>query len=498
MVTFNKEHSVINTEDQNRTSYDPATPPNLISFMLRGWKPAKASKIKIDFAAAHYAERRNKIAKTFPGEVLIIPAGHLKVRSNDTYYPFRPTSDFFYLTGCKDADSILFIYPDSSGGTSSTLFVYDSPGKKEPSFFTDRVRGELWEGPQPTVQDISQRLKISCEALSELDSWISEHDFSKAKGARILPDTSSSLNTLWTKIRGSTPLALNPKTSRELAVELSEMRLLKDPLEVKELQIAINSTYKGFCDVIRGLKNLKNEREIEGIFYTRARLEGNDVGYGSIAASGEHACTLHWRHNNGDVKKGDLLLLDAGVEGHSYYTADITRTLPISGKFTKEQKQIYNLVHAAQQTAMKAVKPGNGFLEPNRVAMEVLAKGLIELGILKCTFEEAMDPKNLYYRRYTLHNVSHMLGLDVHDCAQARQEAYKFGKLQPGMVLTVEPGVYLQPDDETVPPKYRGIGIRIEDDVVVTEKGCKNLSAGIPTKPEEVEKWMKKMWSKKK
>jgi Xaa-Pro aminopeptidase len=225
----------------------------------------------------------------------------------------------------------------------------------------------------------------------------------------------------------------------------------------------------------------------------RARVEGNDVGYNTIAASGAHACVLHWTRNDGPLRRSDLLLLDAGVEAHTLYTADITRTLPISGRFSKEQRAIYDLVHAAQAAAFKAVKPGNDFMEPNRCAMRVLAEGLERLGILPTSAEEALRQEHQFYKRYSLHNVSHMLGLDVHDCAQARHEAYKFGKLRAGMVLTVEPGLYFQVDDLTVPKKYRGIGVRIEDDVVVTDRGMRNLSGGIPSAADDVEAWMARL-----
>jgi len=277
---------------------------------------------------------------------------------------------------------------------------------------------------------------------------------------------------------------------RQFAVALSEMRLIKDALEIRELSAAIASTRRGFEDVIASLKSAQSEREVEGVFNLRARLEGNDVGYATIAASGAHACVLHWSRNNGALKRGTLLLMDAGVEGDSLYTADVTRTLPIGGKFTREQREIYGLVHRAQAAAFAAVKPGNDFMEPNRVAMIVLAEGLERLGILPTSAEDALKEEHQFYKRYSLHNVSHMLGIDVHDCAQARQEVYKFGKLKPGMVLTVEPGLYFQIDDLTVPARYRGIGVRIEDDVVVTEKGYRNLSAAIPSALEEVEAWM--------
>jgi Xaa-Pro aminopeptidase len=306
----------------------------------------------------------------------------------------------------------------------------------------------------------------------------------------------------WRLLRGIDPAldALLPEQAerdRQLATALSEMRLLKDATEIRELKRAVDATKRGFEDVIRRLRSAKNERELEGVFWTRARIEGNDVGYSSIVASGAHACTLHWRNNDGALRKGDLLLLDAGIEGNSLYTADITRTLPIGGKFTRPQLDIYELVLAAQTAAMKQVKPGNDFLAPNRAAMEVLAHGLGRLGILPTTAEEALKAENQFYKRYSLHNVSHMLGLDVHDCAQARAENYKYGKLEEGMVLTVEPGLYFQLDDLTVPPKYRGIGVRIEDDVVVTAKGCRNLSSNIPSKPKDLERWVKTLWSRR-
>jgi Xaa-Pro aminopeptidase len=258
----------------------------------------------------------------------------------------------------------------------------------------------------------------------------------------------------------------------------------------------VSATKRGFEDVIARLKTAKNERELEGVFWTRARIEGNDVGYTSIVAAGSHACTLHWKKNDGAIRKRDLLLLDAGIEGNSLYTADVTRTLPISGRFTREQRAVYEIVLAAQRAALKIVKPGNDFMAPNTAAMAVLAHGLERLGILPMSAEEALRDENQFYRRYSLHNVSHMLGLDVHDCAQARAENYKYGRLEAGMVLTIEPGLYFQTDDLTVPEKYRGIGVRIEDDILVTAKGHRNLSAMLPREPDEIEEWMRRIWTR--
>jgi Xaa-Pro aminopeptidase len=466
-------------------SHDTVPPPALLDFMMKRWKPA-AKKLppKLKNAAAFKARRR-ALSKLFPGETLIVATGHEKVRANDTHYRFRPGSDFYYLTGNTEPDCVLVLQPKEGGGHTDILFVEPNPGRGDSTFFTDRVKGELWVGPRLGVKESQARFDVDeARGLNELKDYLAGLSGAVSRPTRVLRGYSPKVDTA---------VPEGGERDKALAQALSEMRLLKDEQELRELQASIDSTQRGFEDVIRGLKTAKTERYVEGIFNLRARVEGNDVGYGTIAASGSHACVLHWTRNDGPLEKGDLLLLDAGVEGHTLYTADITRTLPISGKFSKEQREIYELVLEAQEQAIKAVKPGNDFMEPNRVAMRVLAHGLQELGILEDA-EEALKDEHQFYKRYSLHNVSHMLGLDVHDCAQARQEAYKYGKLQPGMVLTVEPGLYFQTDDLTVPQRYRGIGVRIEDDVVVTARGCKVLSGNIPRTVKDVEGWMKSIW----
>lgn len=466
-----------------KASHDTEAPAALIDFMLRDWrKPSgKAPKRLANHAA--FKARRDVLSARFPGETLIIPTGHEKVRSNDTNYRFRPGSDFYYLTGNTEPDCVVALEPDGAGGHRQILFVEPNPGRSDKTFFTDRVKGELWVGPRLGVAESAARFGMEARGLPDLPAWLgSRHD---AK-TRVLRGFSHRVDD---RIVG------RKEADAELATVLSEMRLLKDAQEIRELQAVVDATQRGFEDVIRRLKIAKGEREVEGVFNLRARMEGEDVGYGTIAAGGAHACILHWTRNDGPIRKGDLLLLDAGVEGKSLYTADITRTLPVSGKFSREQREIYELVLEAQTKAMAEVKPGNDFMEPNRAAMRVLADGLHRLGILKTSADDALKDEHQFYKRYSLHNVSHMLGIDVHDCAAARQEAYKFGKLKAGMVLTVEPGLYFQLDDLTVPAKYRGIGVRIEDDVVVTAKGIRNLSAGIPRESKAVEAWMKRIWA---
>lgn len=481
-----KPPSETETTSPTAQAHDSATPAALLEFMLQRWK-ARSDKLPKPIANhAAFARRRRALSALFPGERLVIPTGHEKVRANDTHYRFRPGSDFYYLTGNQEPDCVLVLEPDAAGGHRDLLFVEPNPGRSDATFFTDRVKGELWVGPRLGVPESQVRFGVhECRGLPELDAWLRQ---ASAPGARVLRGLSASTDHA---------VAARPEQDAALATALSEMRLLKDSVELKELASVVQSTQRGFEDVIRALPQAESEREVEGRFYLRARVEGNDVGYGTIAASSHHACTLHWTRNDGPLLPGSLLLLDAGVEGHSLYTADITRTIPVSGRFSPEQREVYTLVYRAQAAAFAQVKPGNDFLDPNRAAMRVMAEGLIALGILKCSLDEALDPKHQFHKRYTLHNVSHMLGLDVHDCAQARQEAYKFGKLKPGMVLTVEPGLYFQLDDLTVPARYRGIGVRIEDDVVVTKTGMKNLSESIPRAPDEVEAWMRQLWKQK-
>ncbi|HSP76962.1 MAG TPA: aminopeptidase P family protein [Myxococcaceae bacterium] len=487
-----EQQPLIPSEPQaKQATHDTQPPPALLDFMMQGWKP-QSGKLPPKLKHADvFRTRRKALSELFPGETLVIPTGHEKVRANDTHYRFRPGSDFYYLTGNHEPDCVLVLEPKEGGGHKDILFVEPNPGRSDSTFYTDRVKGELWVGPRLGVKESHARYGVEeARGLPELKDYLAglKGEGSVVRPTRVLRGYSEKVDEV---------VPEGGERDKQLATALSELRLLKDKLEVKELEAVVDSTHRGFEDVIRRLKVARSEREVEGIFALRARVEGNDVGYGTIAAAGHHACVLHWTRNDGELKKGELLLLDAGVEGNNLYTADITRTMPISGKFTKEQREIYELVLEAQERAIEAVKPGNDFMEPNREAMKVLAEGLYELGILKVEPEEALKDEHQFYKRYSLHNVSHMLGLDVHDCAAARREVYRYGKLKPGMVLTVEPGLYFQKDDLTVPRKYRGIGVRIEDDVLVTAKGCRVLSEKIPRKVKDVEAWMKRIWKEK-
>jgi Xaa-Pro aminopeptidase len=232
------------------------------------------------------------------------------------------------------------------------------------------------------------------------------------------------------------------------------------------------------------------ERWIEGTFFRRARAMGNDIGYDSIVGGGRHATTLHWIDNTGPITPGTLVLLDMGVEATSLHTADVTRTLPVDGRFTPLQRDLYALVLQAQRAGIDQVRPGARFQDAHEAAMTVLAHGLEDLGLLPCSAEEALAPESQVYKRWTLHSTSHMLGMDVHDCGRAAADASTQGELAEGMCLTVEPGLYFQEDDLLVPEEMRGIGIRIEDDLLVTADGARNLSEALPREPDAIEAWM--------
>ena len=465
-------------------AHDESQPAALLAFMVTGWAPREATVEPIE-ALANFRARRERLSAAYPGDLLVVPSGSEKTRANDTTYRFRPGTDFYYLTGNVESDCVLVLAP-SAAGHDALLYVEPNPGKGDATFFTDRGKGELWVGPRLGVPESAIRFGCETRPLGELEADV-ERLHADARRTRVLRGIDPQLDA-----RHPAASDIEPEYDPDVAfaATLSEMRLIKDEYELVQLERAIAATKLGFDDVLRGLPTAKTERYVEGLFNMRARIEGNDVGYGTIAASGRHACTLHWTSNDGDLHADDLLLLDAGVEAHTLYTADVTRTVPMSGRFSKEQREIYDLVLAAQNAAFEKCKPGEDFLAPNTAAMDVLARGLERLGILPMSADEALLATNQFYKRYSLHNVSHMLGLDVHDCAKARAENYKYGKLETGMVLTVEPGLYLQPDDLTVPERYRGIGVRIEDDIVITHDGYRNLSASLPRETEEVEAWV--------
>ncbi len=459
--------------------FQPATYPvpasdALVSFMREGWADGDDPVERLDIAPWALA-RRTKLAQRFQGDRLVIPAGPLKPRANDTDYRFRADTAHVYLSGNQTSDAVLVI-----DDGEATLFFRPRHSKSDDAFWRDGRYGEAWAGRRLSLTEATEVYGLPCRHLYELPDALPG-----GGPARVHRGVDLDVDAL-------IDVHPEPGADRELAVFLSEMRLTKDSWEISQLQDAVDSTILGFEDSVRDWANVGTygERWIEGTFWRRARAAGNDVGYECIVAGGPHATTLHWIDNDGEVRPGQLILLDMGVENRSLYTADVTRTLPISGTFSADQRHLYDLVYAAQEAGMAAVKPGVPYRDFHVAAMTVLAHGLEEMGILPVSADEALEKDSGVYRRWTLHGTGHMLGLDVHDCAAARSEGYLDGKLEPGMVLTVEPGLYFQSSDLLVPESLRGIGIRIEDDLVVTDDGARNLSAALPRTADDVEAWM--------
>ena len=466
-------------------AHDQEPSDNFAAFMSSGWLNSQLSDLSALEVVTYAFSRRQVLSAAFPGLRLVLPAGNYKVRSNDTDYNFRPHSAFAYYSGVQGpdatADSVLVMEP-SEGGHDTYLYIHPRSTRETSAFYRDVTYGELWVGRRFTLEEAQALYQLETRAMSEIEAFLktSTQTISLRGQDRLVDST----------------IAVHERQG-EFDTFVSEQRLIKDAYEISELQKAVDATALGFNDVITAIpaaiETPRGERVIEAAFYGRARVEGNDLGYNTIAASGAHACVLHWIRNDGPVVLGELLLLDAGIEMESFYTADITRTLPISGKFTPAQRALYMLVYESQLAGFEAVKPGALFSDINKACQMVLAKGLADMGVLTISAEESMLPEFGLHKRWTLHGVSHYLGMDVHDCAAARKENYLDGVLREGMVLTVEPGLYIQPDDELFAPAYRGIGIRIEDDVVVTATGYRNLSQRIPRHPDEIEAWMKNL-----
>jgi Xaa-Pro aminopeptidase len=474
--------------DAETESHDIPLPKHLQEAIARDWDPAPpmphpASPEVAPWAAA----RRAAVSAQFPGRLIVVPAGAPKVRANDTDYPFRAAGSFTWLSGETAADAVLVMTP-TDGGHRSTLYIREFAQPGEVRYFTGRAHGAVWVGNVPSLGDTAEILGVSTRPLAALADDLAAY---RDDAVALLRGFDPSVDVL-----------LPRGESDALAQALDELRLTKDEWELGRLRHACEITARGFADVARelprvvGRRDVRGERWLEGTFWRRARLEGNEVGYTSIVGSGVHATTLHWWRNHGAVQPGGLLLADMGVETDELYTADVTRTMPVSGEWSPQQLKVYRAVFEAQAAGLAEVKAGADFLAAHRAAMYVLADHLHSWGILPVPADVscADDPEQPgagLHRRYTLHSTSHMLGIDVHDCALARNDTYREGTLAAGYVLTVEPGLYFQPNDRSVPAELRGIGVRIEDDVVVTDGAAVNLSAMLPREPDEVVAWMR-------
>lgn len=478
-------------------------------FMASGWdnqepgiEPLESSK----FIQA----RLEALGHAFPGERLVIPAGQPKVRANDCDYAFRPDTTFAYYTGLGqdyEAGAVLVLNPvDPSGPEAATgrthtaeLFVAPRADNSTEDYYMNAHYGEYWVGPRAGLKELSAMTGLETHDIAQLPDYLGK-DMGSEAGAvrvRVVREADPAITAMVEDVRKANGFAdpdRNTADDDKLHEFAAEARMIKDSYEIGEMRRAVAATKKGFDRILEKLPSVldqpRSERMLEGAFNSVSREEGNEVGYDSIIASGPHAPILHWMRNTGVVKTGDMLLIDAGVETDSLYTADITRTFPTNGKFSPLQKEIYETVLRAQAAGFAAAQVGATYSDIHHAVMRVLAEQLHAWGILPVSVEESLSPEGQQHRRWHACGCAHHLGLDVHDCAQARYESYQGAEIRPGMIFTIEPGLYFKENDLLVPPEFRGIGVRIEDDVLMTEHGPEWISIDIPKTVEDVEEWM--------
>ena len=490
-------------------------------FIGSGWGPRPEGLPSRSEAAPWAAARREALGSLFPGERLVLPAGTLKVRNNDCDYRFRPHSSFAHLAGTGtdfEPDAVLVLEPLTAPGRETVtkaaaaqapdtptheavLYFRPRASRSSQEFYGDPRYGELWVGVRPSLEEVESATGMRCAHIDSLPDALAKDAGPGAVQLRVVAEADEAVTALVTTIRQQVGLETGQAATEVdagLAEAASELRLVKDPWEIDQLRAAVAATKAGFDDLIRSIPRARGhwrgERVLEGAFGAKAREEGNGLGYDTIAAAGNHANTLHWINNDGAVEPGQLVLVDAGVEVDSLYTADVTRTIPVDGRFTKAQRRIYQAVlDAADAAFARAGTPGCRFKDVHAAAMEVIAARLEEWGMLPegVSATDSLAPEGQYHRRWMVHGTSHHLGLDVHDCAQARREMYMDAELRPGMCFTIEPGLYFRKDDLLVPEEMRGTGVRIEDDVVVREDGSvERLTQDVPRTVEEVEAWV--------
>ena len=424
-----------------------------------------------------YSERRTRVLDAIPGDVMIVPGAHQLTRSNDTEFPFRQNSDFFYLTGFDEPDALLVLAPHHAEH-KSVLFLRER----------DRMK-EIWNGRRLGSAAAPAALGIDAAfPIEELAERLPEY----IAGARAMHYTfgtdearDRTIHAALDGARAKTRRAGHaPVRFADPAILIHEMRLFKTPEEVAIMRRAAEATGRGHVAAMRATRPGLHEYEIEAAIEVEyARAGAQCPAYESIVGGGENATILHYVTNRDVLRDGDLLLVDSGAEVDCY-TCDVTRTWPVNGKFTGEQRAIYEIVLAAQEASIARVHPGAARNEFHEASVRVITEGLIDLGLLKGSVGEAIEKET--YRDFYMHGTGHWLGLDVHDVGSYLDGSDAPRLLAAGMVTTVEPGIYVQHDLD-VDERFKGIGVRIEDDLLVTVDGNDNLTAAIPKTIAELE-----------
>ena len=424
-----------------------------------------------------FAQRRQRLMRRLGQEsAAVFVSGVEALRNGDVEHPFRQTSTFYYLTGFEEPDAVAVLRP----GHEQPFVLFVRPHDPDIA---------IWVGDRAGVEGAIERFGADeAYPIEELETR--------------LPGLLRQARTLWFSL-GSHP-TVESVISRLVAARRSaaqrgapalealrdpeplvdDLRLIKSNAELRSLQQAVDVTGAGLEAAMRATRPGLHEYEVQAVLESEYRRSGSPRdGFPSIVASGANACTLHYTTNRDRVEDGELLLIDTGAEWE-YYSADVTRTFPVNGRFTRAQRDVYDIVLEAQRRAIETIAPGVAFYDVHQEAVRVLVQGLIDLRVLKGDIDGLIEQEK--YRPYYMHSTSHWLGLDVHDAGPYRQGDRSI-ELRRGMVLTVEPGLYLAPGQRGVPRRLQGIGIRIEDDIAVTGKGRRNLSERVPSKPDDLE-----------
>ncbi len=427
---------------------------------------------------AAYRNRRERLALNMERGIAVLSAAPERVRSRDAYHPYRFDSYFYYLTGFREPEAVLVLL---AGDTPrSLLFCRDKDPERE-----------LWDGPRHGPAGALEKFGFDAahgiaelevrlpDLLADQPALFCDLGSDEKWDARII----GWLNAVRARARAGVAA---PGEIRDIRVLLDEMRVIKDASELAVMRRAASISAAAHCRAMGVARPGLAEYHLEAELLHEFRRNGaQSPAYPCIVAAGPHACVLHYVENDGPLRDGDLVLIDAGCELDGY-ASDITRTFPVNGKFTSAQRDIYDLVLAAQAAAMAEIKAGAAWNAPHDAAVRVLTQGLLDLGLLQGGLEEALE--SAAYTRYYMHRTGHWLGLDVHDAGEYKRQG-QWRTLQPGMALTVEPGCYIHPG-ETVPERYWNIGIRIEDDVVVTPQGREVLTHEVPKSAADIEALM--------
>lgn len=430
---------------------------------------------------AEYGRRRRALmAQMESNSIAIVPSAKEKIRSRDTDFRFRQDSDLMYLSGFAEPESVLVLIPGRDHG-EYVLFCRERDKAKE-----------IWDGyrvgPEGAKKNFGADDAFPIDDIDEILPGLLEGRervyYAMGRDAEFDQRVMGWVNRIRAKVRAG---AIPPGEFLDLNHYLHDMRLYKSKAELRLMQASADIAAEAHCRAMKMCKPGMYEYQLEAEILHEFGMNGAQApAYNSIVGGGANGCILHYIENQAELKEGDLVLIDAGCE-YRHYASDITRTFPVNGVFNAEQKALYELVLQAQYAAIEQVKPGNHWNAPHNAAVSVLCAGLIDLGLLKGTVEDVI--KSQEYKAFYMHRTGHWIGMDVHDVGDYKVHG-EWRVLEPGMVLTIEPGLYIAPDNKQVSKKWRGIGIRIEDDVAVTKQGCDVLTSGVPKEVKAIESLM--------